>query len=357
MTEEEKKKKYKEKLKKKQEEKAKLELEEALEDDENEAGGFKFKLNFHVVFISIILILLVVSLVKLFIWNVGHKSTYDPNEDTSEFDVEVLDNIIPLDPERLEGHEDDGELSILFLGNNPLSEERESENGICNLVASMTGAKVYNAGIPYSRVATVYSSFNDAYPWDYFALPYVTDAITNNWYDGIENAATYEVDSAFTDAIEQMKSVDYDNLDAIVIFYDGYDYVMGSHADNPDNPYELSTYTGGLRNAIEDLQEAWPYVRIYVMSPYYCFALDENNNFMNGSIADLGNGTLSHYLQLQLDVCMDYGVSFIDNYYGTINEDNYHDYLYDYIHLTDEGRRLVASRISRVIGLAPGVEK
>ena len=74
-------------------------------------------------------------------------------------------------------------------------------------------------------------------------------------------------------------------------------------------------------------------------------------------IADLGNGTLSHYLQLQLDVCMDYGVSFIDNYYGTINEDNYHDYMYDYIHLNDEGRRLVASRISRVIGLAPGVEK
>ena len=52
---------------------------------------------------------------------------------------------------------------------------------------------------------------------------------------------------------------------------------------------------------------------------------------------------------------MDCGVSFIDNYYGTINEDNYKEYMRDYFHLNEKGREKVADRIADVINNRMGV--
>ncbi len=43
------------------------------------------------------------------------------------------------------------------------------------------------------------------------------------------------------------------------------------------------------------------------------------------------------------------GVSIVDNYYGTVNEDNYEKYLSDHMHLNDEGREVLAERISYII--------
>ena len=67
----------------------------------------------HVIFVIVFSIILVVTIVRLFLWNRGRQSDYDPNETTTEFDVEVMDYLQPLDPEMLEGHEDDGVTTVL----------------------------------------------------------------------------------------------------------------------------------------------------------------------------------------------------------------------------------------------------
>ena len=66
----------------------------------------------HVIFVIVFSIILVVTIVRLFLWNRGRQSDYDPNETTTEFDVEVMDYLQPLDPEMLEGHEDDGVTTV-----------------------------------------------------------------------------------------------------------------------------------------------------------------------------------------------------------------------------------------------------
>ena len=48
-------------------------------------------------------------------------------------------------------------------------------------------------------------------------------------------------------------------------------------------------------------------------------------------------------------VAVENGVTFIDNYCGTITEDNYDRYLEDNIHLNDDGRELLAERIQNVL--------
>ena len=85
------------------------------------------------------------------------------------------------------------------------------------------------------------------------------------------------------------------------------------------------------------------------MSPTYAQAIDEEGNYLNGTITDMGNGTLNHYMIKESDVAMDCSVSFIDNYYGTINEDNYSEYMTDYMHYNEKGREKLADRIADII--------
>ena len=63
----------------------------------------------------------------------------------------------------------------------------------------------------------------------------------------------------------------------------------------------------------------------------------------------MGHGALPHYLLKEVDVSISCGVSIIDNFYGTINEDNYRDYMEDYIHLNDAGRKLMADRLAELV--------
>ena len=85
------------------------------------------------------------------------------------------------------------------------------------------------------------------------------------------------------------------------------------------------------------------------MSPTYAQAIDENGNYLNGTITDMGNGTLNHYMIKESDVAMDCSVSFIDNYYGTINEDNYSEYMADYMRYNEKGREKLAERVADII--------
>ena len=85
------------------------------------------------------------------------------------------------------------------------------------------------------------------------------------------------------------------------------------------------------------------------MSPTYAQYKDEDGEFHNGTLTDVGNGTLNHYLVKESDAVLDCGVSFIDNFYGSINEDNYLDYMTDYIHFNDAGRELLATRFAECI--------
>lgn len=308
----------------------------------------KLNINWHYIIIGAILIIAAICVIKLIIWNKGTKSDYNPNNLAEGYDIEPLDTIIPLSESKLQGREDDGATHVLCLGNNPLTDELGT-NGFTSLLAERTNATVYNAGFPESSIGAKFSSYNEGYLRDNFNLPYVAKSISNQNFTGLESAASLEQDTKYTQAVETLKSTDYNKIDILVIMYDAIDYIEKIPSDNPNDPYELSTYTGGLRTAIESIQEAYPHIRIFVMSHTFAQSIDENGNYQNGGTADLGNGALPHYLLKEVDVSISSGVSIIDNYYGTINEDNYKDYMTDYIHLNDAGRKALADRLAEVI--------
>lgn len=337
-----------------------LDADEPIDSDEEEtseeAGSSKdaprkgFHLNLHVILIAAICLIAVIAGYRLYRWNQGGISAEDEvaDVDPSEFDIETLDMIIPMDASALEGHEDDGVTTILCLGNNPFSDDRDS-TGLAAQLASKTGATVYDCAFPDSSAACKYATYDPTYTKDHFNLYYVVECFRNNEFTAISSIAGDEPDPRFMDSVNVMKTVDMDKVDIIVIMYDSTDYNMGTPSDNPDNPYDVTAFTGGLRVSIDNIKKTWPYIRVIVMSPTYAQAIDEDGNLYNGTTKDWGNGTLNHYLVKEADAVMDCGVSFIDNYYGTINEDNYQEYMIDYMRYNDAGREKLADRLADVI--------
>ena len=302
-----------------------------------------FHINPHIVFLSAIVIIVIICAYKLYKWNIGVTPDDDANEPTTDFDVEALDTIIPLAPDKLEGHEDDGVTTILFLGDDPLSLDK-GETGIARQVAAKTGATVYDGSFTGTTIAAAHRAFNSVYWMDALSLSYLADGICSGDFSTIMSAASYSNDPDFVPTVEMLQNLDMNSVDIICIIYDATDYINERPSDDPNDPYSIVAYSGALRNAIINFQETYPFIRIVVMSHTFCHSINEEGNFQNGDRIDLGHGTLSHYLQKELEATNDCGVSCIDNFYGSINEDNYLDYMTDYIHLNDAGKELLAQR-------------
>lgn len=308
----------------------------------------QFRLNIHLILLAVIVLIIIFCAVKLYIWNKGVPSDYDPNRQTTDFDTEAMDYIIPLAPDKLEGREDDGVTTILCLGDDPFSLDQGS-GGLAEQIAAKTGATVYNGSFTGTTMAVQFEDYNDGYILDAFAFVNVAKSLASGNFDLLSTAVSYSFDQAFPQTVSTLESIDMNSLDMICIMYDGSDYINRRPCEDPNHPDNPQTYTGALRSGIQAIQEAWPHIRIVVMSHTFCHNVNEEGNFENGDRVDLGNGTLSHYLQKELDTTSELGVSFIDNFYGSINEDNYLDYMTDYIHFNDAGRELLATRFAECI--------
>lgn len=317
-------------------------------DTETKKPGRHFHINIHIIILGVIVLIVAFSAYRLYKWNKGVPSDYDPDYQTTDFDIEVMDSIIPLAPDMLEGHEDDGITTILCLGDDPFS-LNQGEGGLAEQIAAKTGATVYNGSFTGTTIAMQNPSYQDWYYLDAFSFSYVAQSLAAGDFDIMRQAAAYSYDEAFSRTTETLASLDMSSIDILCVMYDASDYINMRPCDDPNAPYDIITYTGALRSGIEAIQQAYPYIRIVIMSHTFCHYIDENGNFQNGDRADLGHGTLSHYFQKELDVTMDCSVSFIDNFYGSINEDNYLEYMTDYIHFNDAGRELLADRFVQCI--------
>ena len=219
----------------------------------------------HVIFVIVFSIILVVTIVRLFLWNRGRQSDYDPNETTTEFDVEVMDYLQPLDPEMLEGHEDDGVTTVLALGNDLLSDDR-SDTGLAALMEKSANATILNAAFPGSSISMKHQEFDNSYPLDGVSLYWVAAALLNQNFDLMDVIVPQMNSEAAAQALETLKSVDLSKVDDLVILYDLQDYRDDRTVYDEANDKNLTTVYGALTATIKLFQEQCPHIRIYLLS-------------------------------------------------------------------------------------------
>ena len=245
--------------------------------------------------------------------------------------------------------------SILFFGNSPFADDRDSENGVVNRIAKETGATVYNCSVADSYLAAksdlVYHTYNglDVYNF-YWLCIYLTWDEPLNYFDWLEENPDAQILPETQEVRRLLETVDMDTVDTIAIMYDGADYLAGSTFHNPENNTDIQTFCGNLEAGIEVLQKKYPHIRIIVLSPTYAFGIDDNGEYVSSDIKVYEGGeTLSDYVLKECESAVRNNCTFIDNIYGTFNEDQASEYLTDNLHLNQAGRELLVERFIRAL--------
>lgn len=328
--------------------------------DENQEEDVPSRINMHIVFLIVFLLLLATligGLIYRFL-NWGTPIDLDKlfEDGLASTDTAMYDLMLPLlDSDYQPVYKDYGEDStILFLGNAPFADDRDSEDNIVNMIHEMTGATVYNCSVSGSYLAALnYTLDTNDYPMDIFNFYWLCqlitgDAVNQRYLDGLKTLDTAAPPEAM-DVYNTLEGLDFNDVDVIAIMYDASDYLAGHKTTLFANETDIETFSGNLQAGIQLLHATFPNTRIIVLSPTYAFGVDDSGNYISSDIKDYGEGGLSMYVIWQNQTCITTSVTFVDNLYGTIHEDNASDYLIDNLHLNLEGRKKVAQRFVKAL--------
>lgn len=335
--------------------------DEADDIDTSDAGDaprrFRFRLNTHIVLLAVVVITVGTIIFKFSNWGQFiDPSTNSGNPD--DYQAENYDNILPLTDKSgnlIAPDLSDG-LSIAVFGNSPFADDRGSSDNLASMLAEMTGATVYNFSIGGSYLASTQAHpYTDVNPWDAFTFYWMaflsTDIEVDDYVGQALNVLGDSAPSEIAEVHSLYSTVDFDKIDIIVVMYDAADYLMGHSMYNSDNPTDIQTFTGNLTAGLEMMQQYHPNTRIIVMSPPYAFSSerDENGNYVSSDIVKYNGSALSEFAIQEAYICGQMQITFVDNIYGTFNENNASDYLTDNLHLNAEGRRKVAEHLAEAI--------
>lgn len=313
------------------------------------------RINIHLVFLALVVVLIVGIITKLSDWGVMVKQedifkdgmgSYDNSYDMMlpAFDV----NGDPIYPKY------DKNTEILVFGNDPFADDRDSKDNLANIIAKQTDATVYNCSISGSHLASseayLISDLNPMNAFNFYWLSFVAagDLVDKEVLDSIK-ALGQDAPSEAMDVYNTLNSINLDEIDVICIMYDGDDYLCGSPMYSDDEFYDIETFTGSLAAGLDLIRENHPNIRFIIMSPTYAYGIDENGEYISSDIQTYGQHFLSTYVIKEAEAASALGVTFVDNLYGSIHEDNADLYLTDNIHLNVDGRKLVAQRFIKAM--------
>ena len=314
--------------------------------------GSRSRINIHIILLIVFLLFVAGIIYKVMNFGVpvdlgeifkDGPGTYEDN----------LDTFLPLfDAEGNPLYQNYGEgSSILVFGNAPFADDRDADDNLASMIREMTGATVYNWAVSGSYLAAESSELDgQAHPMDIFNF-YWLCSLATGYHDftkeefrkGMEALGDNAPPEA-NEVYSTLTSIDLSTVDVVVAMYDGSDYLDGRPMYNDGNSTDITQFTGNTEAGIELLNYCYPNIRIIIMSPAYAYGLDESGNYVSSDIQRYGWDVLSTYVIKQYASCTSRMVTFVDNLYGTINEDQAPDYLSDHLHLNPAGRKKVAER-------------
>lgn len=306
-------------------------------------------LNLHTLLLFMVVLFVVCIYVKFHNWGVFIDQNDIVPEEEGEYH-DVLDQILPLMTDTGETIHTGPAETILLFGNSPFADDRDSKDGLANIIAEKTGATVYNCAIGDSYLAAVNPYFDaakdplDAYTF-YWLVTYGLSGVNEGYYRDATLEMGEETPEDAAEVLATLKSIDIADMDVIAIMYDATDYLLGHLMYSDQNPTDIQQFTGNLEAGIELIQDNCPNTRIIIMSPTYAYALTTDGELVSSDMYTYGQSVLSTYSIVQARSAANRSVTYIDNLYGTITEDNADRYLLDDgLHLNVAGRNLVADR-------------
>ncbi|MBR3040661.1 MAG: SGNH/GDSL hydrolase family protein [Lachnospiraceae bacterium] len=241
---------------------------------------------------------------------------------------------------------------ILFLGDSNIDYGFEGED-VTQILNERTGYVTYNEAFGGTCAGSVKKTYEEDDFLSLLCLANLTkimetkdvSSITRNREKVINCPSDVEA------KILVMKFLDYKAMDYVVIHYGMNDYAEGETIKGED-PYDESTYEGGLRSSIERIHKICPNARIILSSITFCKDITEKED-ITGFEKDFGGGTIADYRDAMKRVSEEYEYAFfLDNLSGMgVDETNYEeaDILRDGMHLNQKGREMYVDGLIQLI--------
>lgn len=325
---------------------------------QNEEPTQKKKLNgtqiTHIVFGIIMLVIITIGAIQLIRWNKGREFLIDENINV---DTETEDYVFYMDPAIYDSENYDGQLDILILGNDTVAYDKDGSS-IGDMIAEQTGATVYNCAFEGSYLSSVTNHWTkvlDHNPIDAYSFFWLNNGIFANNFDMQERALDMLPEGYdrqhYEETLNLLKSVDFNSIDLLLIYYDGHDYLAQRPINNPFDMFDVTTMEGSFTGTYERYPTTYPHMQHMFIAPTFCYVTHENGTKEGCDTANLGHGNLPTCLTTLQVQSQNYDVSYLDNYYGiNINTETGDKYLMaDGITPTREGREMIANRISEYI--------
>jgi len=324
-------------------------------DDENaefEEEKTGFHINFHLIFLALSLFLIGSMIYYIIAWN-GRSTVVDTSDILpDEFDMENMDYYVYPDPEILAARDDDGQDTILFIGNSILS-NRGEENSLINAVKDrLPDSNIYSLITDVGKVTSDRAA-GEGYEdlEDSVALIPIINGLINREFDPTLGLISEYSKSIFyenseercTEFLNTWTTLDLDTVDTVIIMYSLMDYYDGVPTLLLDNE-AINCYYGALFTAVQMLQEAYPHLCIVLAAPVPGYLVDSEGKVTLSNLQDFGMGNSSAYVDMMYYVATKFCVSYLDNYFYGITDENITEYVDNFV-LTEKGVKLVSRHI------------
>ncbi len=275
----------------------------------------------------------------------------------AEFGEGSYDVILPLMDENGFAVKQDVK-KILVFGNDPFANIPDSGSSMAAMLARKTGADVINCAVSGSYMCQSEAGNVLSDPMDVFT-PYYMSVLTlfpeevGETFDSAQQMLGSDLPPEFPAIRKALSELDLSTVDLIVFMYDLTDFYMDHPLSVGEIEAKEDTTSGNLRLAVNLFEKFLPDTRIICMSPYYNAFTDKNGDPESAELHQTSEGHTPSDFALSVGgaVQIHSTASFIDNYFGSINEDNYEDYLTDGIHLNEAGKELLTDRLVYAIKL------
>lgn len=188
----------------------------------------------------------------------------------------------------------------------------------------------------------------EAIAYNDWKSPKATMAYAENYKNINYRALDY-----FAETMDKLSKTDFSRVKILIMEHGTNDYNAGRPLDNPEDKYDTTTYGGAMRKSLRLLKEAYPDLRIIVVSPLYC-ALGDNHEKKCYNTKYGDGGFLEEYVALEMQIAKDFNVEFLDTYHESgIWEENASEYLVDYLHLNANGHKLMGDFIAEYLQNSP----
>lgn len=238
---------------------------------------------------------------------------------------------------------------IVMFGDSVLGECRDTTS-IPAQLETMTGKSVFNGALGGTCMSRNNREMRLSYIKDSLSIVALAEALATEDLGVQQTARVKEAATEYFEVtIDGLNTIDFNKVETIIIGAGVNDYHAGTPIYPQKDAYDEYTFVGALRSVIRDIREAYPNIRIVLMTPTYTWYREKN---LTCEAYDLGGGSLEAYVNAELQVAEEMGVEVIDLYHDFYPHEQWEDweiYSRDGLHPNEAGRELIAKTIAEFL--------